>query len=175
MAVQLHRRLAKGLLFCSRKELGIQKRSLSSQGQKLFSRKLNGLPPYHKSQNSDTGHSQPPSHHEKFNYKARRQAWVPTEVAGTGPRHTPQLFRTSRQWSYSSSQALNPLPGSSSLFTMVKSVKPTSYLGKLNSVTQSLYIMKCPFLLKHSASNFISALHKSPDVSSMYQRELGNN
>lgn len=89
----------------------------------------------------------------EINYKARRQAWVPREVAETGPRHTPQPSRTSRQWSYSSSQALNPLPGSSSPFTTVKGVTPTSYLGKLNSVAQSLYIMKRPFLLKHSASN----------------------
>lgn len=45
-------------------------------------------------------------------------------------------------------------------------------LGKLNLASQSLGMIKCHFLLKHSASKFRTALHKSLTVSSMYQREL---
>lgn len=115
------------------------------------------------SQSSGTVPSQLPSHHKKLTTK---------HAGGLGAyrssRNKPQTHTSALQnfqavvLQQLTSQALNPLPGSSSL---------TYFLfGKLNSATQSLDIITCPFLLKHSASNFRSALY-NPQMVLVWIRE----
>lgn len=95
VAVQLHLKLTKGLLLCPKNTPRYPKVKLIKPRTETVFEKAEWAP-YHNSQGFESTLSNPKSPWE-INYKACRQAWEPTEVAETGPRHIPQLSRTSRQ------------------------------------------------------------------------------